>query len=124
MNKLTFKFSDGYYRQAPCRDQYLEMLSGIFDEGRGWLESVKERLFIPSSRGIVGNKDEVIIDGDKITIQPQFTDTPEEWAIEIDKKVLLDLINKWQELVQKDAREITFTRHEDGSITITGAFTK
>ena len=97
-------------------------MADVFNEGSSWTNGVQRNLLDPASGGITGNQIEVLIEQNKIIIQPQFefADDPDEYAIEIDRNVLLQLINEWQELVAKKCQEITFTRHKDGSITLAG----
>jgi len=123
MSTLTFKNFDGYYwpgGNSEKIDGYLLTLADIFKEGSGWTEVVKNNLLDQDSSGINGNASEVIIEANnKVIIQPSsYIKNAEECAIEIDKQDLLNLINKWQELVAKECKEIIFTRHEDGSVTL------
>jgi len=120
MSFLIFKYNDGYYEEDKSDDSYLTMLSEVFDEGSYWTNAIRHALQNPISEGATGNKTDVTIKGDKVIIEPLFAENPQEYAIEIDRQVLFDLINKWQELVAKKCQEITFTRHEDGSITLSG----
>jgi len=105
------------------RESYLGMLIGIFDDGYCWTNVVKKHLKNPDSEGITGEMIDIIIDRDRVIIQPQedMVENPEELAIEIDRQQLIDIINKWDELTTQNYRRITFTRHEDGSITLSGS---
>lgn len=120
MNKLIFIFNNGYYRKQRYQDEYLGMLSYIFDDGSYWVEAVRQELLDSEGRGLFGNKSRVKIKGDIVTIQPLYAECPEDYAIQIDRNVLLRLINEWNELTEKRTKEIVFTRHDDGSITISG----
>lgn len=84
------------------------MLSAIFDEGSGWFEGVRKDLLDPNSRGVTGNRSDVTIKGDVVTIQPLYSENPEDWAIEIDRHVLLELIEKWKVLYDKEANHRTY----------------
>jgi len=121
MTYYKFKLINGYYwEDTQSDDFYLNELSNhIFDESKGWVQSVKRTLLDPQRHGILGNKSEVHKIDNTIQIMSQFGDNPEEYAIEIDRDVLLKLIDKWQELYDKDSPEIYFIRHEDGTIEVT-----
>lgn len=121
MNKLIFIFSDGYYRKQQHKAQYLGMLSYIFDDGSYWVEAVKQELLKSNSPGVTGNKTDVTFKGDEIKIEPLYAECPEDYAIKIDRNVLLRLIDEWQDLTKKRTKEIVFTRHEDGTVTISGS---
>lgn len=109
----------------PSDDKYLNMLADVFEDGSFWLECLMKELYDPSSRGIAGNRIRVKKkENDIVYVEPLFTDNPEEWAIEIDRQVLLDLINQWKDLLRKRPQEIIFTRHDNGTITIAGTFDK
>lgn len=118
----TLKNNKGFYQESFRNDDYLSMLVDIFTDGGSFEECIQKELIKPDGKGCTGNKTDVTIKANKVIIEPLFTENPEKWSIEIDKDVLLTLISKWQELVQKDAQEITFTRHEDDNITIEGIF--
>lgn len=111
-------FSHGSYDLDFCNDTYLDKIAEIFDDGSSWTNWVKEELLNPESEGITGNKADVTIENNKVIIQPLFGDNPEEYAIEIDRNLLLNLIDQWQQLVNKDVPEIYIVRHENGSIEI------
>lgn len=113
-------FKDGYYMKQRYKDEYLGMLSYIFEDGSGWFEGVKRNLLNPNSKGVTGNRSDVTIKGDVVTIQPLYGDDAEDYAIQINRHVLLELIDKWKMLYEKEANEIVFTRHDDGTITISG----
>lgn len=118
---IVLKNYDGTYLQKEIiilNNKYLKMLISIFDEGRGWTEAVKRQLLDPQSRGIFGEGSSIDISGNKVIIEPQFVDNPEDYAITIDRIVLLDLINQWQQLMEKKAPEIIFIRQDDGTITV------
>ena len=118
MNQLIFQYQDGYYYKVQYQDQYLGMLSYIFDDGSYWVEAVKQELLKSNSPGVTGNKTDVTFKGDEIKIEPLYAECPEDYAIKIDRNVLLRLIDEWQELTKKRTKEIVFTRHGDGTITI------
>ncbi|MDR3550120.1 MAG: hypothetical protein P4L31_01805 [Candidatus Babeliales bacterium] len=103
-------------------NSYLGMLTGIFDEGYSWTDAVKGELLDPHSTGICNDMIYITIKNNKVTIdsQPDMDNSPEDNAIEINRQILLAIINKWNELDAKGYQQITFTRHEDGSITLTG----
>lgn len=126
---IVLKNIEGLYSRKEkiiIGNNYLMMIISIFDEGGGWTKTVKRELLNPQSQGITGNRVEVDIQQNKVVIRDVCfdDDDTEDNAIEIDRQVLLDLINQWQDLVQKEAQEIVFTRHDDGSITVTGTFEK
>lgn len=119
MKYLVLKYLDKSYRQTECDDEYLEMLALIFNDGNGWTNAVKDILQDPNETGIFGNMSRIRKQGISIEISYNFGDEFDEDYIEIDRQVLLDLINKWQELVQKKVPEIYIIRHDDnGKIEI------
>jgi len=99
---------------------YLGILRGIFDQGPSWTDTIKKELLDPESTGVTGEKVDVTITNKQIIIAPELVENPEELAIEIDRQTLLDLLKQWEELTAQNYQRITFTRHEDGSITLTG----
>ena len=116
---------DGFYWPLSYNDEYLSMLVAIFTDGGSLDMVVKRELLNPEGRGATGNLTDVTIKGNTVIIQPAMfdvTDEPEEYAIEIDRDVLLDLINQWEDLKKKKAKEITFYRDEHNKITVEGAF--
>ena len=102
------------------RNSYLGAIADIFNDGSSWTECVKRYLLDPQSRGICNEHILLRFEGNLVTIEPRLVDNPEELTIEIDRRVLLDLINQWQELVKQGYEHITFTREHDGTITLTG----
>lgn len=126
---ITLKNIEGFYwpnETFIINKKYLGMLVSIFDEGSSWTNAVQKELLNPNSRGITGNRVDIGIQKNMVIIKSVCFDGNEieDNAIEIDKKVLLALINKWQQLAKKDAQEITLTHHEDGTISIEGSFEK
>jgi len=120
---LLIRIANGMYRQKESiikGNNYLSMLIDVFNEDYNWTEVVKEELLDPSSRGISGNKCDIIIKSNKVIIEPQFVDNPEDYAIDIDRDVLLSIIDTWEKLNAKQCQEITFTRHVNGTITLAG----
>jgi len=101
-------------------DTYLSRLINIFNESYSWTKVVVRELLDPHSTGINGNRTDVIINKDTVTIQPQFVDDPEEYAIAINRQTLINLINQWEKLVDQECQEIAFTQHKNGSITLSG----
>jgi len=120
--KMT-KCCTSYREDSPQSSAYyLKMLMRIFNEDSSWTSMIKTELMNPKSSGIYNNQTCVKIIEDTVTIKPRhnLNDTLEDFSIEIDKNVLLDLINKWEELTANECQRITFTRHEDGTITLSG----
>jgi hypothetical protein len=114
--KLALKY--GTYN-ANSSDNYLEMICNIFDDSFAWTKGVKEMLLDHESEGLIGNKTDIEKINNIIKISPLYADNPEEYAIEIDRNQLLDLINKWELLANQKTPEIYLVRHEDGSIDMT-----
>jgi len=132
MSKLIFKYIDGYYQEELERDgigykqkstdAYLSMLAYIFNAGPDWLNGVKRNLLNPLSTGLCNDMTYIKIKKNIVIIDfhPVFYSGYKDCSIEIDKQILLDLINKWQELVAQKCKEITFHRHNDGMVTLSG----
>jgi len=131
MNTLIFKKKGNYYQEElEChgnyyttknQDLYLSMIADIFNDGSEWTRAVKDSLLDQNSSGISGNVTDVTIENNKVIIEPSAYITPNSnFSIEIDKQDLLNLINKWQELVARECKEIIFTRLEDGIVTLSG----
>jgi len=113
----------GFYpdkKSSQTNDKYLIRLMHIFDDSATWTRLIREELLNQSSGGITGNKSEVIIEGNIVTIEPQFVDNPEDYAIKIDRAALLQIIVEWEKLIDRNCQQITFTRYEDGTISIFG----
>ncbi|GAB4456745.1 MAG: hypothetical protein OHK0036_20490 [Bacteroidia bacterium] len=100
----------GRFFDIESNDNYLSMLFDIFDDGSWLEEGVKRELLNPSSRGITGNKTSIYIEGEKIIISPLFSPNPDEYAITIDRTKLLNLIDRWQEIMKLNPDEILFKR--------------
>lgn len=113
-----FVLSYGTY-DSYSSDNYLEMVCSIFDDGSYWTECTKKALLDPQSPGLFGNLVEFDIIDDVVRISPTLVDDPEEYTIEIDRQVLLNLIEKWQELATKKVPTIYFIRYENGTIEVT-----
>ena len=125
MKFFKFVYRDRRYRYDSHNDGYLSMLTGIFTDVSTFDEDVKKALIAPNKTRVAGNLTDMIIKENKVIIQPailDLTDEPEEYAIEIDRDVLLDLINQWEDLKKKKAKEITFYRDDNNKITVEGAF--
>jgi hypothetical protein len=118
-----FKYDNNYYLKMQCDDKYLNRLTDVFDDSPFWIECLMKRLLDPLSKGVTGNRIRVKKrENDKVYIEFIFADNPEESAIEIDRQILIDLINQWKDLLRKKPQEVIFTRHDDGTITIAGIF--
>ena len=125
MKFFKFVYRDRRYRYDSHNDGYLSMLTGIFTDVSTFDEDVKKALIAPNKTRVAGNLTDMIIKENKVIIQPailDLTDEPEEYAIEIDRDVLLDLINQWEDLKKKKAKEITFYRDDNNKITVEGTF--
>lgn len=119
MKTSAFKYKDKYYLKMQCDDKYLDMLTDAFDDSPYWIDCLMERLLNPLSKGVTGNRIDISFRENKVLIEPLYVDNPEDYEIEIDRNVLIGLINQWQELVKKCSPCITFIRHDNGTITIT-----
>ncbi len=100
----------GDYFYTESNDDYLPTLFDIFEEKGSFLKRLKEELLKTLSRGYTGNRTSVDVEGEKVIISPLFVDDPDEFAITIDRVKLLNLIDRWQEIIKLNPDEILFKR--------------
>ncbi|GAB4455103.1 MAG: hypothetical protein OHK0036_18770 [Bacteroidia bacterium] len=115
MNSLLLKAKKrNSFFYVESNDDYLSMLFHIFNETGFFLDGFKRQLLNPLSRGYTGNETSVIIKEEKVTIRlSMIFDNYDEYAITIDRTKLLNLIDKWQEIIKIKPDEIIFKRIDD-----------
>ena len=108
-------FGKSYHKSNDCSDELIDMLCMVFTDHGPNGDWVLRDLLDPDSRGVVGSKTNISIEGEKVTLEPSTTivDNPEDYAVEIDRKVLIKLTNEWQALVDQDAPNI-YIYYKDG----------
>ncbi len=104
-----------------CDDFYLFTLRGLLDDHRISLDWFLRQLEDFDSRGYGGNLIRTNFVGSKVIISDQYDKDSIEWAIEIDRAALIELVKSWEQLLREDAEEVTLFR-DDEHITIVGLF--
>jgi len=121
---LKITLVDGLYFKGMQGDDYLSMIIEIFLDGFSLWEYIRTRLHTPGSRGVTGNGVEVIFEGTQVIIGPiwfEGLDDPEEYAVTVDRDVLLRLMDRWKEVLKDKPEFITFTLEDDGEISVVGS---
>jgi hypothetical protein len=108
-------FGRSYHKCNDTHNNLIDMLSMVFTDHGPNGDWVLRYLLDPDSRGVVGSKTSITIEGEKVTLEPSTTmvDNPEDYAVEIDRKVLIRLTNEWQALVDQGAPNI-YIYYKDG----------
>jgi len=122
-NTVLIKYADGVYYKKKWTSEYLSFLSEIFLDGSSLERDIRERLLTPNSKGITGNATVVVFEGQKVIINPAYfeDECPEDEIIEIDRNVLLRLIDRWLEVIKSRPTFIILTLEDDGEISVTGS---
>ena len=84
---------------------------------------LRENIMGPEARGCSGNCSDVEIKGERAIVSYQFTpeDREEIDILEVDRNHLVEIINKWQDLSDRDAKEI-IVRRDGERFEIEGVF--
>lgn len=117
---LIKKLNNFPYRARERNDDYLFMLAAIFDDARYFVDTLHERLLDSHSKGVTGNLCRVVkVEDNKVHISFEFDDV-ENGAdfIEIDRNVLIGLIEKWKKIIVNVPPEIYIYQKGDGPIEI------
>jgi len=112
------------YHKKLYDNELLSSIVEIFLDGCSLWEYIRTRLHTPGSRGVTGNGVEVIFEGTQVIIGPIWFEglqDPEEYAVAIDRDVLLRLIDRWEEVIKDRPEFITFTIEDDGEISVVGS---
>lgn len=116
------KYNGGIFPELDqYQDLYLSRLGMMFwdnQSDRDWLLKNLENF---DSRGSRGEMMDVELFGSKAVISDQYDKHPDEWAIEIDRASLIELVKAWDYLLKEDATDITLFR-DDQTITMVGSF--
>jgi len=115
---LKQQFRSNYYIRVLDNDPYLSTFSQLFTYQKKWTDMVEQALRDPQSKGVSYEETNVIIDEQKVTIQPARYYKPEELAITFSRDELLNLIKQWSDLAAKNIKLIVIKRHEDQNIII------
>jgi len=119
MVKLV-KTNDLYFYEF-SNDESLSILVSPFVDGALRMRNIKKELLDPQSRGISGNKTDILIEEDFVTIGPTPPSEYDEDYITIERKLFLRLVNTWEKLVNLNVQEIIIEKIND-EITMRGNF--
>ena len=97
-----------YYRENNSLNPLIDRLATLFKDHGTDVKWILEELTDPQSRGITGSASRIKIRGDKVILEPSSTmeENPEDYAIEIDRDILIRLATEWQDLVRREVPEI------------------
>ena len=119
-NYIKMERNQGSYFQRNDGNSILEALAILFDDHGSSANWFIEELLDPNSRGISGEWMRLKFKGDKVVVTPtelmyprEKPEDPEDYAIEIDRDVLLRLANEWQNLVRQKAPVIFIVQRDD-----------
>ncbi len=109
------RYKNRYRQDNNYSDENLSFLALLFLQF-STVEWIKRELLDTTSKGIVGNSLELIIENDEVIIA--HINLPEEadinlYAIKIKRNILLNLVYHWEELVTKKVPEIIFVQQDD-----------
>lgn len=108
-NYILIEKIDGFYcKKNDSANKVIQALRRLFDDAGPGVKWLLRHLNDPKSRGICGSLTEVSLYDNKVILQPSRTleENPEDFSIEIDRDILIQLATDWQNLVRKEVPEI------------------
>jgi hypothetical protein len=115
-NYIKFINDDNsYYSRNYSKNRLVQSCGDLFKDQGTSVHWLLEELFDSDSRGISGELTRVKIRENKVILQRSriIEDNPEDYAVEIDRDVLIKLATDWQNLVRKEAPEIFIFHKND-----------
>ncbi|HEV2600689.1 MAG TPA: hypothetical protein VGT41_00190 [Candidatus Babeliales bacterium] len=112
-------YAGSYSNRNHTPNENLNRLRDLFNDQGSDAEWVKRALFDSRGRGRSGEFTRILVKGDKVVLEPTdiFYDNPEEYIIEMECNVLLQLTNNWQALVRAKAPYI-FLYEKDNQLFV------